>query len=135
MIEAARSFVGTPFHHQGRLPGVGLDCVGVVVCARRIATGVDVDERGYGRQPNEIQLRTALLAAGIVEIPFSEAIPGDVIGIAFHRKQGIQHLALVTDRGMVHAHVNRDVWEEPITDGWLERTRAAWRLPEWEEGD
>ena len=33
LIEVARGYVGTPFHHAGRLPGVGLDCIGVPVCA------------------------------------------------------------------------------------------------------
>ncbi len=32
-VRVARSYIGTPFHHQGRLPGVGLDCAGVIVCA------------------------------------------------------------------------------------------------------
>lgn len=32
-IVAARSYIGTPFVHQGRQPGLGLDCVGMVFCA------------------------------------------------------------------------------------------------------
>ncbi len=28
-IAAARTCLGTPFHHQGRAPGVGLDCIGL----------------------------------------------------------------------------------------------------------
>lgn len=27
----ARSLLGTPFHHAARVPGVGIDCVGVIV--------------------------------------------------------------------------------------------------------
>ena len=33
MIAAARACLGTPFHHQGRMPGVGLDCIGLVIVA------------------------------------------------------------------------------------------------------
>lgn len=30
---ATRALLGTSFQHQGRVPGVGLDCAGLVVCA------------------------------------------------------------------------------------------------------
>ena len=35
IVSTARSFIGTPFHHMGRLPGVGLDCVGIPICVMR----------------------------------------------------------------------------------------------------
>jgi cell wall-associated NlpC family hydrolase len=35
MVLAARECLGTPFQHQGRVPGVGLDCVGVAIYAAR----------------------------------------------------------------------------------------------------
>jgi hypothetical protein len=30
-IAQARTWIGTPFHHQGRLKGVGCDCLGLIV--------------------------------------------------------------------------------------------------------
>jgi hypothetical protein len=30
-----RSYAGTPFHHQGRVPGVGMDCPAPMICAAR----------------------------------------------------------------------------------------------------
>ena len=35
VVRVARSYLETPWHHMGRLPGVGLDCAGVPVCAAR----------------------------------------------------------------------------------------------------
>lgn len=35
IVAYARTLVGTPFHHAGRLPGVGVDCAGVLVLAAR----------------------------------------------------------------------------------------------------
>lgn len=35
IVARARSYLGTPFAHRGRLPGVGLDCVGVGICVAR----------------------------------------------------------------------------------------------------
>jgi cell wall-associated NlpC family hydrolase len=31
IINAARQWIGTPFHHQGRKRGVGCDCLGLIV--------------------------------------------------------------------------------------------------------
>ena len=28
----ARKYIGTPFHPQGRVKGVGVDCVGLIIC-------------------------------------------------------------------------------------------------------
>lgn len=35
VVRVARSYVGTPWHHRGRQPGVALDCAGVILCAAR----------------------------------------------------------------------------------------------------
>ncbi|MBK8745664.1 MAG: peptidase P60, partial [Propionivibrio sp.] len=31
ILAAARACIGTPFVHQGRIPGLALDCAGLVV--------------------------------------------------------------------------------------------------------
>lgn len=38
IVAAARSLIGTPFHHQGRVAGKdgGIDCIGLLVCVARI---------------------------------------------------------------------------------------------------
>lgn len=46
IVNTARDYLGTPFHHAGRLPGVGMDCVGLPICIMRelgmIAADFDV---------------------------------------------------------------------------------------------
>lgn len=62
--EHARSYIGTPFRHQGRRPGRGLDCAGVVVCALR-ALGRRVDDtRNYRRTPPRGLLRESFQRHG-----------------------------------------------------------------------
>lgn len=53
-IAAARSMVGTPYRHQGRLPGVGLDCIGLPFAAAWEVGLVDrsVDVRDYPSRPD-----------------------------------------------------------------------------------
>jgi cell wall-associated NlpC family hydrolase len=35
VVRVARSYLDTPYHHLGRLPGIGLDCAGVLICTGR----------------------------------------------------------------------------------------------------
>lgn len=62
IVAEARSLLGTPFHHQGRLPGVGIDCVGVlIVVARRLGlVPPDFDVTGYTREADGVSLMARL---------------------------------------------------------------------------
>lgn len=54
ILSVARSYRGTRFQHQGRLPGIGLDCAGVLICVARAIGYVapDFDVTGYARRPS-----------------------------------------------------------------------------------
>lgn len=54
VVAAARSHLGTPWRHQGRMPGVALDCAGLVILVARELGVVpaDFDVNGYSRQPD-----------------------------------------------------------------------------------
>jgi hypothetical protein len=49
-----RSYEGTPFHHQGRLPGAGMDCPAPMICAARhfgiVSEGWDIT--AYPSEPD-----------------------------------------------------------------------------------
>ena len=53
-VRVARTYIGTPFHHMGRLPGVGLDCAGLLVCVARELKLVapDFDTPAYAPTPD-----------------------------------------------------------------------------------
>lgn len=92
IIEAARSFVGTPYSHQARLPGVALDCVGVVICLARQFRLVapDFDVTGYQRRADGHTLMHEL-GAHLVRVDSPK--PGDVVCVAFD--QNPQHVGIV----------------------------------------
>ena len=35
IVRVARSYLGTPFAHAQRVPGVGIDCAGLLICVAR----------------------------------------------------------------------------------------------------
>lgn len=120
-IAAARALVGTPYQHRGRLPGIALDCVGVVVLAAA-ACGVTIPEPApYGTVP------TGLLA-GLARScdPVEIAQPGDVLAILWAGEP--RHLGILVggDR-MVHARARCGmVSEETLRRGY--RVHSAWRV-------
>ena len=125
-IAAARDYMGTPFHHQGRLPGVGLDCIGLIVVALE-ATGMRVtDRQDYGRRPDGHSLAVALAAHGAR--PVADYRPGDVLLFAFDRRP--QHVALMSAPGkIIHAYAPAGkVVETFLTAPWKRRLAGAWRF-------
>ncbi len=68
LIATARSYIGTRFHHQGRLKGKGIDCLGLLVCvaqelslvARDGSNFSDADRIDYSHQPDTQALRHTL---------------------------------------------------------------------------
>ena len=100
MIAAARACTGTPFHHQGRLAGVGLDCIGLAVVALR-AVGVSIDDRlDYGVRPDGISLIAALEAHGARAV---DTIAGGCIILIRYDHQP-QHVAIATGPDtMIHS--------------------------------
>lgn len=128
-VEIARSYLGTPFKHQGRLPGVGLDCVGVIVCAYK-AAGYEVqDSKGYSRYPiNGVLMR--IILEQVNPISRTEMVPGDFMAFAFRGEP--QHLAMVTQLEplyIIHSYAEAGkVVEHGLGDTWEQRLRGCYRL-------
>ena len=127
IVEEARSWKGTPYLHQGRLKGRGVDCLGVVAMVGRALGLTDYDRLDYGRLPNPRRMR-AELKAHLVEISLRDALPGDVV----HMSWGIDpmHLGILTPAGIVHAYSRIPaVVEHPVDGEWRGRMRFAYRYP------
>ena len=125
-IAAARGCIGTPFHHQGRTPGVGLDCVGLIVVALGAAGFAVNDRRDYPPRPDGKSLVRALEEHGAVAVDgFS---PGDVLLFRYDHQP--QHVALATGADtMVHAFAPAGrVVETTIGDYWLRRLLGVYRF-------
>ena len=104
IIAAARACLGTPFRHQGRLPGIGLDCAGVAVEVARALGCAPLDVSGYGRTPAAGQLEAVLDAQPDLErVDREDRQPGDILLLRFTGEP--QHLAILTDEGtMIHSY-------------------------------
>ncbi len=119
------SCLGTPFHHQGRRAGIGLDCIGLIVHAMQ-AAGLEVrDCIDYGRRPEGERLLQALAAHGFYKAETIEA--GDVLIFRIGREP--QHAGLALDAArMIHAYtpIGRVV-ETGLGETWQRRLTGIYR--------
>lgn len=126
VIDAARTWVGVPFRHQGRARS-GIDCLGlpIVVLQQLGVLPPRFEITNYGRLPSEA------LAAGITRYctPAPKAaIPGTLIAIAWAKLAS--HVAICTGPTLIHAYERiGGVVEHGYRSRWLTMTHSAWRLP------
>lgn len=100
IVAIARGYVGTPFRHQGRIPGLALDCAGVVVCvAKELGLEGEFTEVPYGKHPHGGTLQR-LCDAHMDRVSLYGA--GDVLLMAWEFEP--QHLAIVSDIGIIHSY-------------------------------
>lgn len=127
MITAARACLGTPFHHQGRQPHIGLDCIGLVVVALQ-ACGMRIEDRqDYSIRPNGDHLLQALARHGALPVQTIES--GDIL--LFRYDQQPQHVAIATDNNMmIHSFAPAGaVVETNIGVYWQRRLLGIYRFP------
>jgi cell wall-associated NlpC family hydrolase len=81
VVQAARSFIGTPFHHMARSPGVALDCFGVLICAGRAVGSFaqTFDGPSYCRMPPNDRALLNWCDEHLIKTSFNEMQAGDVV--------------------------------------------------------
>ena len=93
IVAAAKAVERTPFHHQGRVPGVGLDCVGLYIHICQQLGLEFIDTTGYARDPYDGTLERELDRQPCLErIPLSEAGEGDLLAMRISKAP--QHIAI-----------------------------------------
>lgn len=124
LVQAARTFEGTPFRHQGRAKWA-LDCAGLLILsALKMGKAFD-DIKGYSRSPDGRTLKAELDRQ--LNRVSREAEYGDVLLMRFGRAP--QHLAIKTDKGIIHAYeAAGGVVEHRLDDKWSRRIIAVYEL-------
>lgn len=122
MVETARRCLNTPFRHQGRLPQIGIDCVGVLVHVARAHQMAHVDRRAYPRRPDKTTLLAMLREQpSLYELDsYTDAQEADVLVFEFIGKSRPQHVGMKTTIGLIHADGEAGfVTEHPLDADWL----------------
>jgi hypothetical protein len=134
VVRVARTWIATPFIHQHRARGIGVDCAGLLIGVARELRLVapDFDVTGYGRAPVGDSLRRycdehlerapALVYGGVVLVAYENTAP--------------HHVGIVADcshggHSMIHAEGKRrrKVIETRLLFGRSLRFVAAYTFP------
>ncbi len=149
IINEARTWLGTPFHHQGRVKGVGVDCIGLIIgVGRAVGTLPETfDATGYGREPHNHSLPKGMvkhltIKCSVIEdvegcgcgkkhkyAELDRARHGDILLFRFLREP--QHVGFYTrDNTIIHAYDGSEKCvEHRLDDKWKKRVVAIYEWP------
>lgn len=130
IVAEARSWLGTPYHHQQREKGRFVDCVGLIIgVARRFDLG-DYRSLDYTRIPDPEHMAAKLLANLDPILP-EQAQPGDILWFAL---AGVpRHVGILADHpqgsgfSLIHAYAEIGrVVEHRLDAKWRRRICGAY---------
>ncbi|MES2844745.1 MAG: peptidase [Pseudomonadota bacterium] len=135
VIAVARSWLGTPYHDQASLRGVGCDFIGLARGVwREVVGNEDFPIPPYSRDWGETGPRE-VLADGVrgmmPEISPSDASPGSLILFRMTPRAISKHVGILTapDR-FIHAYERLGVVEETLTPAWARKIAFAFLYPQ-----
>lgn len=134
VVAAARGWLGTPYHDQASVRGVGCDCLGLARGIWRELVGDEaIPVPPYSRDWGEAGGREVLAeSAGRVMIPVApgEAGAGAVILFRMRATAVVKHVGILTGEGtFIHSYERLGVIEEPLTTAWRRRIAFAFLFP------
>ena len=133
LIAEARTWLGTPWHHQASLKGVGCDCIGFVRGTALPFVGPVTIELDYPETWHLYRAEPRMYLGfkeRCDEIDTADILTGDVL--LFGAGKGpAHHCAYVTpDGGLIHCYREaRAVVEQAFSPWWRAKLRHAFRLP------
>ncbi|MFN4201888.1 MAG: NlpC/P60 family protein [Tabrizicola sp.] len=134
VIAAARSWLGTPYHDQASLRGVGCDCLGLARGVWREVVGPEpFPIPAYSRDWGECGAREVLAdgaRAMMHEIAPADVGPGALVLFRMVPRATAKHVGIVTEAGLfIHSYDRLGVVEESLTSAWRRRIAFAFLFP------
>ena len=133
-LSIARSFLGTPYRHQGSRKGVGCDCLGLVRGVWRALYGQEPEMPGaysmdwYVRGGADRLWKAA--CRHLISIDLSAVQPGDVLLFRWRDQAPATHCGIVDEEGrLIHAYHGAAVVSSAMPHAWNRRIAGAFRFP------
>ena len=131
VLKEARSWIGVPFHHQGRTKR-GCDCIAIgMACAKSLEMEFN-DWTQYGRVPHGGKLEKSI-SEHMISIDIKDIAPGD--GVLITWKTEPHHAGIITqmgtgELGILHSYQSIGyVVEHHLDQKWKKRIILAYRFP------
>lgn len=137
LVEAAQSWIGTPYVHQASAKGAGCDCLGLIRGLWRDVYGAEpADIPAYTPDWSEPQGEERLQNAATTLLQNADRLPwmaGQLL--LFRMRQGAvaKHLGLLCATGeapsFIHAYSGHGVIESPLSTPWRRRLAGRFAFP------
>ena len=137
IVEEARTWIGTPFHHAASVKGIGVDCLGLVRGVWRSLVGPEprsipvYGPRWVWDEPSD-PLRNAMQDFFVAR---KRSCLGDGVIALFRLNLGApaSHLGIITNAeaalSFVHAYSGQGVVETALSKPWQRRIVATFDFP------
>jgi len=133
IINEARSWIGTPYHHQAHLKGVGCDCLGLLIGVLSELYHITPDiPMSYSADWAECS-NSEFFAEGLSQytqsiLPDQRQI-GDVLLFRLQTKSIAKHAAILTENTkFIHAQERSGVCEVHLSHWWISRIAYVFRF-------
>ena len=134
VVAVARCWLGTPYHDQASLRGVGCDCLGLARGVWREVVGAESFlippySRDWGETgPHEVLAEGARRI--MAEITLADAVPGALILFRMTPRAIAKHVGILTTaNSFIHSYERLGVIEEILTPIWRRRIAFAFLFP------
>jgi cell wall-associated NlpC family hydrolase len=144
VVKQARTWLGTKYHHQGRLKksvncAGGVDCIGLVIgiinelniCDNQGYLLSKYDRTDYSNSPQTTKLAECFSSC-LDSIDITEIIPGDILLFKFWQEP--QHVGIVSNYptgglGLIHCNSSSgSLVEQPLNNNWIRMITHAYRF-------
>lgn len=141
IVREARSWLDTPYRHQGRLQHIAVDCVGLIVGVGQALGALSVNPADwvefsrYTRTPNPTKMREGMERFLVrLDWPAADPAPDGCIAWLEWRQDLPMHLAIMATfegrRTMIHAYESAGKCvEHGFEAPWPDRVSSWWRYP------
>jgi NlpC/P60 family putative phage cell wall peptidase len=143
ILACARSWIGTPYRHQGSLKGAGADCLGLIRGIWREIYGAEPEPMvpyspAWAEETRSETLREA--AARHMQRIGGETVtgerllalvrPADLVLIRVRDRGPAKHAAIVSEAGrIIHAYDRHEVMETALPAAWRRKVAYAFAFP------
>jgi NlpC/P60 family putative phage cell wall peptidase len=135
LVRIARSWIGTPYHHQASIRGIGTDCLGLIRGIYRDFYGYDAEtppaySTAWGETDGkELMLEAAQRHLLYVGKSSTQLLPGDVLVFRIRRQGVAKHCAMyIGEDRIVHSFETADTVEVNLHKTWRKKIAAVFQF-------
>lgn len=135
VVALARTWIGTPYRHQGATRGVGCDCIGLIRGIWRELYGKEPEvvpayARDWAERSGEDRLTEAAARVFGPALPLAAAQPGDILLFRWRPDCAAKHAGILeTATHFIHAYEQAAVTRSALVPSWRRRIAAVHRFP------